>query len=157
MRRWESSVLALSLAAICLAQSSSGLITPDIKRVGERLACLCETCKNTVGDCPMLQCHYGNPAKQKIGTMQASGKSDDDIVQSFVQEHGIQALSSPPTSGFSGLAWIMPWLALGLGLGAIYLFIQRIRRAPAGNAPELDPATMQRYRDSIDKDLDRLD
>lgn len=156
MRRWKSSLLALGLAAICLAQSSSGLITPDIKRVGERLACLCETCKNTVGDCPMLQCHYGNPAKQKIGKMQAAGRSDDEIVQAFVKENGLQALSSPPTSGFSGLAWIMPWLALGLGLGVIYLFVRRIRRAPAAG-PDLDPATMQRYRDSIDKDLDRID
>ena len=158
MRQWKNSLLALSVAAICLAQSSSQLLTPDIKRVGERLACLCRTCNNTVGDCPMLQCHYASPAKQKIGEMQAAGRSDDEIVQAFVKEAGLEALSSPPTTGFSSLAYIMPWIALALGLGVIYLFIRRFhpKRATAG-APELDPEVLQRYRDKIDKDFDKID
>jgi cytochrome c-type biogenesis protein CcmH/NrfF len=158
MRQWKSSLLALGLAAICLAQSSSTLLTPEIRRVGMRLACLCRTCNNTVGECPMLQCHYGNPAKQKIAEMQAAGKPDDEIVKSFVQESGIEALSSPPTTGFSSLAWIMPWVAIALGLGAVYLFIRRVhpKRAAAG-APEMDPEVLKRYRDNIDKDLDKLD
>ncbi len=158
MRQWKSSLLALGLAAFCLAQSSSQLLTPEIKRVGERLACLCRTCNNTVGDCPMLECHYGNPAKKKIADMQASGRSDDEIVKSFVQETGLEALSAPPTSGFSSLAYIMPWLAIAVGLGAIYLFIRRFhpQHAPA-TAPNLDPEVLQRYRDRIDKDFDKLD
>ena len=158
MRQFKSSLLILGLAVICLAQSSSQLLTPQIKRVGEKLACLCGTCKNTVGDCPMLECHYAKPAREKIAQMQGGGTADDQIVKSFVQEQGIQALSSPPTTGFSGLAWIMPWVAIGLGLCAIYLFIRKFHptRAPAG-APELDPETLARYRTNIDKDLVKLD
>jgi cytochrome c-type biogenesis protein CcmH len=158
MRQWKSSVLALGLAAICLAQSSSTLLTPEIRRVGMRLACLCRTCNNTVGDCPMLQCHYSSPAKEKIAKMQAEGRSDDEVVKSFVAENGLEALSSPPTTGFSSLAWIMPWIAIGLGLGAVYLFIRRFhpKRAAAG-APEMDPEVLKHYRDNIDKDLDKLD
>ncbi len=158
MRQWKNSLLAVGVAALCLAQSSSTLLTPEVKRVGERLACLCRTCNNTVANCPMLQCHYANPAKEKIATMQAAGRSDDDIVSAFVKETGLEALSSPPTSGFSGLAWVMPWFVIALGLGAIYLYVRRFhpKRAPAG-APELDPEMMKRYRDSIDKDLDTLD
>src|SRR6266536_3651831 len=113
MRRLKNSLLALGLMSICLAQSSSQLMTPGVKRVGTRLACLCTTCKNTVGDCPMLECHYTRPAREKIIRMQNEGQTDDSIVQSFVREQGLQALSSPPTEGFSGLAWIMPWVALG--------------------------------------------
>lgn len=158
MRQLKNSVVALGLAAICLAQSSSTLLTPEIRRAGMRLACLCRTCNNTVGDCPMLHCHYSSPAKEKIASLQAAGKSDDDIVRTFVRENGLEALSSPPTTGFSSLAWIMPWIALGLGLGAVYLFIRRFhpKRATA-SAPELDPETLQRYRDNIDKDLAKLD
>lgn len=159
MPRFRSSILALGLAAICLAQSSSQLLTPAIKRVGERLACLCGTCKNTVGDCPMLECHYTKPAREKIASLQAGGQADDQIVKSFVQEQGLQALSSPPTAGFSWMAWIMPWIALGLGLFAIVLFIQKFhpKRAVANNAPDLDPEVLRRYRENIDKDLDQLD
>ncbi len=157
MRRWKSSLLALGLAALCLAQSPTQLLTPDVKRVGARLACLCGACKNTVGDCPMLECHYAHPSRQKIANMQAKGASDDAIVKSFVAEQGLQALSSPPTTGFSGLAWIMPWVAVGIGLFAIYLFIKRVsKRAPEG-APELDPEALRRYRENIEKDLAKLD
>lgn len=148
----------LVLAALCLAQGSVGLLTPDVKRVGMRLACLCGACNNTVGDCPMLECHYAKPAREKIAMMQAAGKGDDEIVASFVKERGLEALSAPPTSGFSGLAWIMPWVAVALGLGAIYLFIRRFspKRAPAP-VQELDPETLNRYRENIEKDLAKLD
>ena len=159
MRQWKSSLIVLGLAVLSLAQSSSQLLTPDIKRVGERLACLCGSCKNTVGDCPMLECHYAKPARQKIGAKQALGMADTEIVDSFVKEQGLQALSAPPTSGFSGLAWIMPWVAVALGLGAIALFIKKFsgpRPAPQ-DAPELDPEALKRYHENIEKDLAKLD
>lgn len=105
----------------------------------------------------MLECHYSKPARDKIAAMQAKGMSDEAIVQSFIQEQGLQALSSPPTTGFSGLAWIMPWVAIALGLGAIYLFVIRIRRVPASTAPPIDPEVLQRYHDNIEKDLAKLD
>ncbi len=158
MRQLRSSFLALVLAALCLAQGSYELLTPDVKRVGARLACLCGTCKNTVADCPMLECHYSKPARDKIARMQAIGMSDDQIIKSFVDQNGLQALAAPPTSGFSSLAWIMPWVAIGVGLIAIYFFIRRFysKRASAG-APDIDPEVLQRYRDNIDKDFDKLD
>jgi cytochrome c-type biogenesis protein CcmH/NrfF len=158
MRQFKSSLLGLVLVAICLAQGPTELLTPDMKRVGFRLACLCGACKNTVADCAMLECHYSKPAREKIARMQAVGISDDDIVKSFVQERGLQALSSPPTTGFSGLAWIMPWVAVAFGLFAIYLFIRKFhpKRAVEG-VPQLDQETLERYRTNIDKDLENLD
>lgn len=158
MQRLRSSLLIVGLAALSLAQSSSQLLTPEIRRVGARLACLCGACKNTVGDCAMLECHYSKPARVKIATMQSAQSGDDAIVDSFVKERGLQALSSPPTEGFSGLAWIMPWVAVGIGLGAIFLFIRRFHPTRAtASAPEIDPELMKRYRDSIEKDLAKLD
>ncbi len=150
--------MALGLTALCLAQGTTQFITPGVRRVGERLACLCGTCNNTVGDCPMLECNYSKPARDKIARMLAVGMADDQIVKSFVDENGLQALSAPPTSGFSRLAWIMPWVAIALGLVGIYFFIRRIRpkRAAAG-APEVDPEVLARYRDNIDKDIEKLD
>ena len=57
------------VTAICLAQSASELQTPEIRRVGDKLACLCGACKNTVATCQMLHCHYAYPARQKIARM----------------------------------------------------------------------------------------
>jgi cytochrome c-type biogenesis protein CcmH len=106
----------------------------------------------------MLECGYSKPARLKIARMQAEGKSDDEIVASFVKENGLQALASPPTSGFSLLAWVMPYVAITLGLLAIVWFVKRfgVRRAVSG-APQLDEETLRRYREQIEKDVAKLE
>ena len=158
MLRSRSSWLALCVAAISLAQNSSQLLTPEIRRVGMHLACLCGTCNNAVGDCPMLECHYSKPAREKIAAMQAAGNSDKAILDSFVQEQGIQALAAPPASGFNWLAWIMPWVAVALGLMAIWIWIRHFTsKRAAARVPQVDPAVLDRYRDHIEKDLEKID
>jgi cytochrome c-type biogenesis protein CcmH/NrfF len=139
-------------------QDGATLVTPAVRRVGMRLACLCATCRNTVGDCPMLECGYCKPARLKIAQMQADGKTDDEIVASFVKESGLQALASPPTTGFSLFAWLMPFVFITLGLAAIAWFVKRFgsRRAPAG-VPELDEETLRRYQEQIERDVAKLE
>jgi cytochrome c-type biogenesis protein CcmH len=158
MRRLRTSLLLLAIAAVCLPQTSTQLATPEIRRVGDKLACKCGSCNNTVATCQMLECHYSHPARQKIAAMQQEGKSDDVIVASFVKAEGIAALASPPEEGFNRLGYIMPFVAIVLGLGAIYWYIKRYRSAPApaGVAP-LNDEMLARYRETIDKDLAKLD
>src|ERR1041384_7242036 len=95
-RTFFGGVLAGSAAAVAvLAQdarenakgvSESGIMSADVRRVGMRLACLCRSCKNTVGDCAMLECGYCAPMRKRIAAMQASGQSDDAIVNAIVGE-----------------------------------------------------------------------
>ena len=107
----------------------------------------------------MLACHYSKPAREKIRDMEAAGKPDDEIVASFVKEQGRQALVVPPDDGgFASLAWWLPPFMVGFGLALIYWFIRRMRTP--GNAvvhPGVDAATLERYKDSIEKDLAKLD
>jgi len=143
------------LTGLALAQVSSEYVTPDIRRVGHRLACLCGSCKNSIADCPMLACHYALPAREKIDKMQKAGSPDDAIVDAFIKEEGIRALVTPPAEGFNVMAWVMPPLMVGLGLALIWWFLTRMRKpAPV---PEIDPKLLERYKDSIEKDLAKLD
>jgi len=155
---WKKIVLLAAVAGLLIGQDGATLITPAVRRVGMRLACLCGTCKNTVADCPMIECGYSKPARMKIAQMQAAGKTDDEIVASFVKENGIQTLASPPTTGFSLLAWVMPFVAIGLGLVAIAWFVKRFgARRAAAEMPELDPETLRRYQEQIEKDVAKLE
>ncbi len=158
MARWKSFVLLALVACLLVGQEGATLVTPSVRRVGMRLACLCTTCRNTVGDCAMLECGYCKPARLKIAQMQAEGKTDDEIVATFVKESGMQALASPPTSGFSLLAWVMPFVMIGLGLVAITWFVKRFgaRRAPVG-VPVMDDETLRRYQEQIEKDVAKLE
>ncbi len=157
MPRLLSKLSLILAAALCLAQSSSDVTNPNVRRVGERLACLCGSCKNTVATCVMLGCHYSSPAKEKIAKMAAEGKSDQEIVDSFVKAEGLKALAMPPAEGFSLLSWTMPFIAIGLGLLAILAFVKQKRQTVPAAAPQIDKATLDRYHDQIEKDLAKLD
>ncbi len=160
MRRLKVSLLGAALAAISLAQTASVKTAKPqdaVHRVGDKLACLCGTCNNTVATCPMLHCHYGEPAKEKIAAMAAAGTPDAQIIESFVREYGVRALASPPAEGFNLLGWVMPFVALMIGLSFTWWLLQRFRRKPAVAGPGLDPETLARYRQRIDRDLEKLE
>jgi cytochrome c-type biogenesis protein CcmH len=149
-------VLLFVLAGSGRAQSASQLVTPDIRRVGDKLACKCGSCTNTVATCQMLGCGYSTPAREKIAAAQKAGQSDQAIIDGFVKEMGIVALAVPPASGFNLLAWTMPFIGIVLGLGAIFLYWKRFHsRTPAAAvaAPEID----ENYRKRIEAEMADLD
>ena len=87
-----------------------------------RLACRCGTCRNTVGDCAMLHCGYCSPKRERIYEMKQQGQSDDQIVNTFVEEDGIVTLASPPAQGLGPIVtWIGPGIALLLGFWCLFL------------------------------------
>lgn len=157
MRQLKSKLLMAAFVGLCFMQAAD-VIPPEVRRVGARLACLCKSCRNTVGDCTMLECHYSKPARTKIASMLGTGSSDDTIVDSFVKENGIQALSVPPAEGFNTMLGLMPWIMGALGLVAIAWFINR-SKAPAAPAemPQIDRELVDRYRERIEKDTADLD
>lgn len=158
MPKFRNSFLVLVLAAVCLPQTATQLVTPEIRRVGDKLACKCGVCNNTVATCQMLECHYSLPARQKIAAMQKEGQPDDTILANFVKESGISALSSPPAEGFNILGYLMPILGVVAGLGAILLFMKNSKRQriPATLQP-LDNETLAKYQERIDKDMAKLE
>src|SRR5215475_14532896 len=105
MRRLRNSLIFGLLAVICLAQSSSES-TAEVRRVGERLACLCGSCTNTVGTCPMIGCHYSAPARERIAKMQSEHATDDAVVDDFIKREGKRSLAVPPAEGFNLLSWV---------------------------------------------------
>ncbi|MEZ5401400.1 MAG: cytochrome c-type biogenesis protein CcmH [Bryobacteraceae bacterium] len=154
----RNAILMLLLTALSLAQVSSDGMTEAIRRVGSHLACLCGACKNSVADCPMLACHYAKPARDQIREMQAKGMSDDAIVAEFVKREGKRALVVPPSEGFFNLAWWMPPVMVGMGLMFVLAWIRKMSRPEAAPpAAELPSELLDKYRDSIEKDLARLD
>ena len=155
MFRLRNSALALLLAGYCLAQSSSQYVTPEIRRVGSKLACLCGACKNTVATCQMLECHYSLPARQTIAKLQKEGAADDKIIDGFVQREGKKALAEPPHEGFGIMAIAATVLAVAAGLGLILWFLRRYRQP--GAVPAMTDEEVRQYQDQIDKEFSKLD
>jgi cytochrome c-type biogenesis protein CcmH/NrfF len=140
----------IALASL-LAQDITNYLTPDVARVGTRLACRCGGCKNTIGDCPMLHCGSADPKRRRIFEMKQRGVSDDEIVNTFVREEGVLALSGPLHHEL--FVWLMPGIALLIGFFIYTAYLRRNRKAPAPLTP-VDQALIDRFRPQIDNDLD---
>jgi cytochrome c-type biogenesis protein CcmH/NrfF len=83
---------------------------------------------------------------------------DDAIVDDFIKREGKRALAVPPAEGFNLLSWTMPFIAIGLGVWAIWAFIVRSRKIAVADAPgRVDRAALDRYQEQIDKDLAKLE
>lgn len=154
MSRWKSSLAAVALVVgITFAQTASEKPSNDVRRVGARLQCKCG-CKDSVATCSMLECESSKPAKLKIAQMQAVGMSDQQIIDSFVRD-GWTYLSPPNAWG-----WIVPYVAVGIGLVVIWLFIRKYRKPKALTElgpMEIDDPALEKYKDQIEKDLANLE
>ncbi len=154
LQRWNLKLLAAFLFTIfCIwAQDPTTLLTPGVMRVGEKLACRCGTCRNTVANCPMLRCHYTEPMRARIKAMQDEGKSDRDIISMIVQQEGVVALAAPQGEGWGLFTWVMPGLALFAGF---WLWSWWVRRNRQQQTPvnEVDKAVLDRFRDQIESEL----
>jgi cytochrome c-type biogenesis protein CcmH/NrfF len=155
LRQWNRKLVIAFFAAITalVAQDPTSYLTPDVMRVGDRLACRCGGCRNTVANCPMLHCSSADPMRRRIHQMKTRGASDNDVVSTIVREEGIVALSSPPAEGFALITWIMPPLVLVIGFFIYSWYVRRNRQEPQPLSP-VDQAVIDRFRAQIDRELD---
>jgi len=156
-------LLAASASAV-FAQSEAQIQSDEVKRVGTHLNCQCGSCTENV-DCNMSsgQCHFCKPTRTKIYQMQSAGKTDAEIIASFVTEYGDKIFRADPNNFF----WIIPYISLGLGAVVIFLILRKVKGgtgggkltpAMAGGTPPVDDdPTLARYRDTIEKDLAKLE
>lgn len=151
--RLLSFAFAVALGGAAFAQTAEQLDAPDVLRIADKFRCSCGC--NLTMSCKMEgDCHLCKAAKTKIVAMQAAGKSEQEIVDSFVAENGKDILAIRP--GPMGV--IGPWGALALGAILVIFLIRRFMgRKPAPAAATLDSEALDRYHDQIEKDLAKLD
>ena len=137
--------------AVLIAQDPSTYSNANVLRVGEKLACRCGGCRNTVGTCPMLRCDSADPMRRRIAAMQSQGMGDDAILKRIVQEDGVVALASPPATGFGLFTWVMPGIALAVGFLIYSSYVRRNRKKPEP-ITEADQAMIERFRNQIENE-----
>jgi len=150
-------VVLVCAAATASAQSAKTLLTdPDeavrFNEISDRLVCQC-SCQMILRVCNHQNCPSAIPMRRSIEAQIQEGKTDDEIVQGFVDEHGLKILSSPPAKGLNLAAWVMPGFAILLGLFFIAHFaghwMARRRLATAGSGVEIDPEMRARMEEEM--------
>jgi len=168
MWRLRANLVSVSLLLILVAAQVFLPVTPmsaqtaaekpslDVRRVGMRLQCQCNGCKDSVATCSMLECGFSKPAKERIAKMQAVGMSDQQIVDAFIRDYGPGIYLNEP----SAFGWIVPYASVGFGLLVIWLFVRKYRkpRPLAEIGPiEIDDPQLEKYKDQIENDLASLE
>lgn len=126
-------LLSVLLIVALIPGSAAALTVDDIARDVR-----CPTCNTplNVSEAPVAQ-----DMKRYIRTRIEAGDSRQEIIDGLVDEFGSDVLATPPKSGFGLIVWVVPALAVAVGLALIPL-LMRIwaARRPRPTGPSLDAA-----------------
>lgn len=124
----------LSVAALPLLTVPVGAqrVSDRAKQIGMKLKCMCGACNMTAGGCSHPGGEFSGPcqawalpALQQIDGLLAQGKTEQQVMDSFVAQYGPNIYAEPPKSGFSLVAWVMPTAYLVLGTLVVIFVISR--------------------------------
>jgi cytochrome c-type biogenesis protein CcmH len=125
--------------------------------LGHRLMCVCG-CNQVLLECNHVGCTYSDRMRTELVAAVDKGDNDDLTLQWFVQKYGTTVLAAPTTKGFNRVAWVMPYLALVLGLGIVVLIVRtwksRPLLLPAGAIRPVGGAELDHFREQARKDTE---
>ena len=117
----------LSLAVFAL--SAAGDPATRFNELGHQMMCICG-CGQILLECNHVGCPDSDGMRNELMTAVNRGDSDSLVEQSFVQKYGPTVLAAPTTTGFDRTAWIVPFVALALGLSIVVLVDPCLEKSP---------------------------
>jgi cytochrome c-type biogenesis protein CcmH len=144
-------VLALAVA-VCFSMGATDAGS-RFNDLNHRLMCTCG-CAEILGECNHVGCPNSTGELNELRAGIADGKSDKEILASFVGKYGAVVLAAPTTQGFDLVAWIAPFAVFAAALLGTILLVRRwsIGKTPTGTAVS-DPAT-EALKEKIRRETD---
>lgn len=131
-RRRVAQAVLLLLATVALM--GAGDQEARFQYLGHHMMCVCG-CGQILLECNHVGCQYSDRMRTELVAALDRGDNDDLITQAFIQKYGTTVIAAPSTSGFNRVAWIMPFLALVLGLVTTALIVRAWKDRPAPATP----------------------
>jgi cytochrome c-type biogenesis protein CcmH len=151
-------VAQLSLVLIALfGFLGAGDEPTRVNDLGHRLMCVCG-CNQILLECNHVGCNYSERMRNELVAAVDKGDNDDLTLQWFVQKYGTTVLAAPTAKGFNRVAWVMPYLALVLGLATVVVIVRTWKDRPllrSKNAvPPVHGAELDYFRAQARKDTE---
>lgn len=118
---------ALTGLLLVFAVATADDTEAKFKRIQGKLVCQCG-CSYLLSDCPHLECPSAIPMRKQIRAYLAQGMSEQEVIDAMVKQMGMVVLAAPPAKGFNLAAWVMPFVALGLGFFVVRRVLIRMRK-----------------------------
>ncbi len=113
-----------------------------IQAIEKRIKCTCGcgldvyTCRTTDFTCPVSPKMHA-----QVLALAESGKTPEQIIGAFVQEHGLEILMAPPRSGFNLIGYYTPYVLIFAAGVALLMAMSRWVRRGAPAAATVDVPT----------------
>lgn len=149
--------IAASFYTVSLVRAQETYPTDDdVNTVAKKL--YCPVCPNTPLDvCETQACADW---RAQIRNQLSEGWTEEQVMAYFVEQYGERVLAEPERSGFTSLVWILPVVAVALGLlvaGQALRNWQRSRQPQVATAaPTEPPAISPETRARIERELREL-
>jgi cytochrome c-type biogenesis protein CcmH/NrfF len=128
------------IAILALLFMGAGDNAQRFSALGHGMICPCG-CSQILLECNHVGCQYSDRMRGELQAMLTKGDNDEAITQAFTLKYGNTILAAPTKSGFNLVAWVVPFLVLGLATFFAGMVVRRWRAdgyqlaaAPAGTA-----------------------
>ena len=145
-RRWSWLIIAaLVLVSLVRAGASDGPPRTDDERVRDIAATIkCPTCRSQ--SVAGSDSAAARAIRTEITRRVDDGESADQIRDAVAATYGDDVLLTPGRSGLEGAVWVLPVVALVLGLAGVSAAFARWRRDPAAGVTDADRALVDQAR-----------
>lgn len=139
------------------AQESEPLFPTDndVNAIAKQL--YCPVCPNTPLDvCETKACQDW---RAQIKDQLSDGWTEEQIIDYFVEQYGERVLAEPQRSGFTSLVWLLPLIAVALGIYIVWQVLKGWRERGDSQAIAVTPERQisQEILDQIEQELQKID
>ena len=99
-------------------------------KLGHSMMCTCG-CGQVLLECNHVGCQSSDKMRNELIASLDRGDNDDLILQGFVQNYGPTVIAAPTATGFNYVAWVMPFVALALGMAFVVMVVRSWKNKPA--------------------------
>ena len=119
-------LLLVALVAVLLLGAGDDARFNDL---GHRLMCTCG-CSQVLLECNHVGCTASDGMRKELLVAMNTGKSDDQVLNGFVDKYGMTVLAAPTKSGFNLVAWVMPFAILLVASAFTVWIVRRWKSEP---------------------------
>jgi cytochrome c-type biogenesis protein CcmH len=143
-------VVGLLLALVLAAPAAASERHPTLGELEGEV--MCPTCKTTLDQ---STAPIADRIRQFISARIAAGDTKSEIKRKLVLQFGPAVLAEPSKHGFNLLAWVLPFVALGVGAAVLAWLAWRWSRRRDADVPaaagggQIDPELERRLDDEL--------
>ncbi len=142
----------LAAGAAAAQHPARHLDDPEVYEIASQLRCV--VCQNlSVADSPS---EMAAQMREVVRERLRAGESREQVLAYFVDKYGEWILLKPRPQGFTLLVWVVPPLAVVVGLGLVAAAVRRWAsrgpRASSGTRAAVDPVLRERIRRELERE-----